>query len=157
MLAACATHNLAAGTGLAQLLSGYSLWSQLFYSAVSFLSSCPYPSRHKPKAAGVWTPALAAIPTSDLLPPITHPAAEFDSFAFKEGEEHSLEEFEKIALGFERTWWGSEARAKKVSARSRSHSKQSACLCSGRVCAHGPRGTPGRQGDLVGEGRAGAW
>ena len=42
-------------------------------------------------------------------------AADFEGYAFKEGEDTTLEEFEKSAHSFERQWFGSEARASKVS------------------------------------------
>jgi hypothetical protein len=40
--------------------------------------------------------------------------AEYDAYAFKEGEDTTIDEFEKTALAFEREWFGSEARANKV-------------------------------------------
>ncbi len=66
------------------------------------------------------------------------PAADYDAYAFKEGEETTLGEFEKAALAFERQWFGSEARADKVCAAA-TRGWPSGCV---QPCfaVHGPAG-----------------
>lgn len=53
------------------------------------------------------------------------PSVDYDAYSFKEGEDQTLEEFERKALAFERHWFGSEAAAREVG------------MCvSARACAH---------------------
>ena len=57
----------------------------------------------KPSCLGAHLPSCPSPPQ--------HPAPEFDAYAFKEGDDYSLAEFESIAANFEKQWWGSEAKA----------------------------------------------
>ena len=57
------------------------------------------------------------------------PDAEFEAFAFEDGDDYTFEEFKEIAASFEEQWWGAEAVAKVLARVWKALVADAACQC----------------------------